>query len=207
MPATLEAQEVEVTPAVRETGTSQPELYRWSVEQYQRMVDAGVLGKADRVELLDGHVVSKMTNNPRHSGLIERLSDRLWRVLPPEWSLRVQLPIQSVRSQPEPDLAIVRRDRDHSRHPIGAETALVIEISDSTLPRDRSKAAIYAQAGVSAYWIVNANDMRVEVYSRVNIQSGEYESLLIHHEGDSIQFAAEPGLQIDIPVAELLPHS
>ena len=112
MSSVLESPEVDMLPAERgRAETAGVEMYRWSLEQYQQMVEAGILGSEDRVELLEGVVVAKMTKNPAHSDVIEQLSERLIKLDLADWSARIQLPIQSERSQPEPDLALVRKDR------------------------------------------------------------------------------------------------
>ena len=80
------------------------------------------------------------------------------------WICRCQLPITTLRS--EPDLSVVSgcitdfRDR----HPSGNDCRLLIEVADSSLQKDRAKAAIYFPAGVKEYWIVNLEDKRLECY-------------------------------------------
>ena len=82
--------------------------HRFSVRQYQRMVELGVLTDEDKVELLDGWIVDKMPRNPPHDGTISRISRRLARVLSDELIVRTQSAVALPSSQPEPDLAVVR---------------------------------------------------------------------------------------------------
>jgi len=145
-----------------------PRVYRFSVKQYQRMIETGVITENDRVELLEGCVVKKMPHNPPHDGTINRMNRRLLRMLPDDWLLRVQSAITLPRSKPEPDLAIVRAPEElyFKRHPVPRDIALIIEIADTSLLYDRQyKGAIYARVRIPFYWIVNLAAARIEVYS------------------------------------------
>src|SRR5690242_8549294 len=112
-----------------------PPLYRFTVKQYQRMIETGVLTENDRVELLEGWIVDKMPHNPPHDGTINRINRRLLPLLPEGWLLRVQSAITLTRSEPEPDLAIVRGPEEiyFKRHPMPRDIALLIEVADTTL--------------------------------------------------------------------------
>jgi Uma2 family endonuclease len=92
----------------------------------------------------------------------------LMRLLPGGWIVRSQEPVTLADSEPEPDAVVVRGEvKDYSRrHPGPQETALVIEVSDATLRRDRgTKKRIYARARIPVYWVINLIDMRLEVYT------------------------------------------
>jgi Uma2 family endonuclease len=141
-------------------------LYRFSVEQYHQLIQAGVLREGERLELLEGWLVPKMTINPPHPVAIKLLENELASRLPAGWITRTQAPITTRDSEPEPDVSVVhgpvRRYRDH--HPRPDEIALVIEVADSTLTEDRTvKARLYAAARLPIYWIVNLVDGQVEV--------------------------------------------
>lgn len=143
-------------------------LYRFSVDQYERMIDAGVLTSGDRVELIEGVVVQKMTQHPPHAVAIDYARDALLPLLPDDWRLREQKPIKLSDSEPEPDLVIVRGPLRHyeRRHPRPADIAVVIEVADTTLETDRrDKGRMYARARIPVYWIINLNDRCVEVYT------------------------------------------
>src|SRR5438552_2158980 len=92
----------------REMVEMPPTLYRFTVKQYQRMIEIGILTEDDRVELLEGCIVDKMPHNPPHDGTINRINRRLIPILPDGWLLRVQSAITLARSEPEPDLVIVQ---------------------------------------------------------------------------------------------------
>lgn len=143
-------------------------IRRLSVTQYHDMIRAGILTTDDRVELLDGWLAVKMTQNPPHRMAVKLVHDALARILPQRWYADSQAPITLSTSEPEPDVAVIRGDtRQYAdRHPGPEEVAIVVEVADSTLEQDRTwKKAVYAEAGVAVYWIVNLLDRRVEVYS------------------------------------------
>jgi hypothetical protein len=142
---------------------------RITVEQYHRMIEAGIITAEDRVELLEGYLVARNGHNPPHDGPITVLQRRLQRLLPEDrWVVRVQMPVTLDESEPEPDLALVRgSEREYFvRKPTAADVALVVESADSSLPRDRTvKGPIYARNRLPVYWIINVVDLRVEVYT------------------------------------------
>jgi Uma2 family endonuclease len=143
-------------------------LYRFSVDQYEKMIEAGVLTNADRVELIEGIVIQKMTQQPPHAVAIDYTLDALRPLLPEGWRLREQKPIKLSDSEPEPDLVIVRGplQRYETQHPGPRDIALLIEIADTSLGGDRQdKGRTYARARIPVYWIINLNDRQVEVYT------------------------------------------
>lgn len=145
-----------------------PRLYRFRVDQYERMIAAGVLTSEDRVELIDGVVVRKMTQNPPHAAAIDYTVAALRPLLREDWLLREQKPIKLSDSEPEPDLVILRGPLRlyERRHPRPADLAVVVEVADTTLEFDRrDKGLAYARARIPVYWIINLIDRRVEVYT------------------------------------------
>lgn len=145
--------------------TAELPLKRWTVEDYHRMIGAGILTPDDRVELLDGQIVEMAPQNPPHASTTDESADYLKALFAGQARVRTQLPITlAPNSEPEPDIAIVRIDqrRYSDRHPAPADVFLLIEIADSTLQRDRTrKAKIYASAGIPEYWIVDLNSQQV----------------------------------------------
>ncbi len=143
-------------------------IYRLTVEQYHRMIQAGVFTENDPVELVEGLLVSKMPHSPTHDGTISILLRLVWTSLPRKWIVRVQSAITLETSEPEPDLAIVEgpENRYLAAHPVPSEIAAVMEVADTTLVYDQTvKARLYARAHIPVYWIVNLIANRVEVYS------------------------------------------
>lgn len=141
-------------------------LRKFTVAQYRQLGELGVLTAEDRVELLEGWIVEKMNQRPIHGFIVRLLNELFQRELPEGWLCQCQLPITTERSEPEPDLAIVHGSHTdfRARHPSGADCRLVIEVADTSLEKDRSKAAIYQEAGVEEYWIVNVSEQVVERY-------------------------------------------
>lgn len=140
---------------------------RFSIAEYEEMTRQGILTEDDNVELLQGWIVPKMPKHPPHDGTIDLINFLLSKLLPLGWFVRVQNSVVTSDSIPEPDLAVVRGQPGDFRgqHPTGRDVALIIEVADSTVQRDRTKAAIYADAGIPWYWIVNLEELQVEVYS------------------------------------------
>ena len=143
-------------------------LYRFRVEQYEKMIEAGVLTSGDRVELIEGIVVQKMTQHPPHAVSIDYTLDALRPLLLEDWRIREQKPIKLIDSEPEPDLVVVRGplQRHERRHPGPRDIALLIEVADTSLEGDRQeKGRTYARARIPVYWIINLIDRQVEVYT------------------------------------------
>lgn len=185
-------------------------MRKFSVDEYHRMIDADVLTDDSAVELLEGWIVSKMTHRPAHSITIEKIVEALRPRLPKGMRLRIQSPITTPDSEPEPDIAVVRGSiSDHvSRHPSPAETPLVIEVSDSTLEQDRGqKSRLYARAGIAAYWIVNLIDRQIEVQSAPSgaTTAPSYGSRLDYQSGETVPLVIEGHEVGHIAVDDLLP--
>src|SRR5262245_8433824 len=141
---------------------------RFSVAEYHRLTEIGILTEDDNLELIEGYLIHKMSRNPPHDGTLHRTLKRLTRALPAGWDLRAQSAITLSDSGPEPDRGVVRGDAGGymSHHPVAADVGLVLEVSDSSLDGDRlDKGRIYARAGIPIYWVVNIPDQQVEVYT------------------------------------------
>jgi Uma2 family endonuclease len=154
--------------SVEQTADQTRTPYRFSVHQYHRMVETGILTVNDRTELLEGLIINKMPHNPRHDGTIQVIQRRLWVRLPDDWLLRIQSAVTLGDSEPEPDLAIVRGPEKiyFQRHPLPRDIALLIEVSEASLAQDREqKLQLYARHRIPTYWIVNLKEGKLEVYT------------------------------------------
>jgi Uma2 family endonuclease len=183
---------------------------RFSVAEYHRLIELGMLTENDNLELLEGYLVHKMSRNPPHDAAIQKGNKRWLRLLPAGWDLRVQSAITLTDSEPEPDFAIVRGDENtyRTRHPTAADIGLVVEVSDSTLPGDRDdKGRIYARAGIPCYWIVNLNDRQIEVYISPSgpVADPKYGQRVDYRPGDSISLALDGAAPVQIAVQDFLP--
>jgi Uma2 family endonuclease len=129
--------------------------------EYERLVELGAF-EDERVELLDGGLVTMSPQGTRHAEVLRRLN-RLFAAAALDRALvQVQSPLgMGPRSLPEPDLAVVPPGDYADAHPESA--LLVVEVADSSLNKDRAKAAVYAAGGVPEYWIINLVDNVVEV--------------------------------------------
>ncbi len=185
-------------------------LRRFSVAEYHKLIEIGILTEDDNLELLEGYLVHKMSRNPPHDAAIQKIMKKLFRLLPPDWDLRVQSAITLSTSEPEPDLAIVRGDESNyvARHPGPADIGLVIEVADATLTGDRvDKGRIYAQAGIPCYWIVNLVDRQVEMYTSPSSAAttpayGQRQDFTI---SDDITLTLDGATVATIAVRDLLP--
>ena len=139
------------------------EPYRISVGRYLAMGEAGLLTPDDRVELLDGVISEKPMRGRRHVYAVKTLCRMAEAVLSGEAHAQKEDPVVLTDSVPEPDVSVVRGTPDDYLEalPTAGDCLLVVEVSDTTLPRDLDKAALYAEAGVPAYWIVDVNGRRV----------------------------------------------
>jgi Uma2 family endonuclease len=140
---------------------------QFTVDEYHKLIDAGFFAENESFELLDGWIVPKMTRKPRHDVCIDLLQEVFGRELPAGWRPRIQSAITLAKSEPEPDCAIVRgAARDYlDHHPRPGDIALVIEVADDSLRRDRRKAAIYARDKLPRYWLINLMDRVIEDHS------------------------------------------
>src|SRR5262245_18882937 len=113
-----------------------PVLYRLSVEQYHKLIGAGVLVEGSPIELLEGLLVRKMTIHPPHATSLQRTWKRIFALLSSGWTVRIQQPITLSDSEPEPDVAVARGDDlvYSTHHPGPADLGLVVEVADSSLP-------------------------------------------------------------------------
>lgn len=185
------------------------ETYLFTVEQYHRMLEAGILADGEPYELLEGLLVKKMTINPPHSVTVSLIDDRLRAVLPPQWSVRPGQPITLSDSEPEPDLSVVVAPvtRYLKSHPTPRDIGLVIEVSDTTLVDDRTvKARVYARARLPEYWIVNIPERQIEVYTRPRAgRSPAYLSRRDYADSQAVPLVLRGQAVATLPVTDLLP--
>lgn len=180
-------------------------VHRFSVAEYHRLVETGLLDEDARVELLEGWIVPKMPHSTRHGGTIQIVQRRLLEQLPVGWELRIQLPVITEDSEPEPDVAVVLSSESQylDHHPSAGEVTLVVEVADSSIFKDRRKAALYASIGVPAYWIVNLQDRSVEVRTQPETDRRRYAATAVQHAGDTIELRNDGQLLATLRVDDL----
>lgn len=160
---------VETRANALETTNRADRLYRLSIGQYHRMAEAGILSGNDRVELLEGLLVTKMTKNPPQIIATELVQLALARAVPDGWFVSMQNPVSlyASDSEPEPDAKVVQGNpRDYlGRKPGPDDVPLVVEVADTSYSDDLEKRWTYAGSSIPVYWILNLKLRRLEVHS------------------------------------------
>jgi Uma2 family endonuclease len=197
-------------PAADDGAVPTEPIYRLSVAQYHAMAEHGILDEDDPVELLEGWLVQKMTKYRPHSLTTALVRRALERLLPDGWYVDSQEPVTTAESEPEPDVSIVRGEpRDfRDRQPGPENVALIVEVADSSLRRDRgTKKRIYARAGIPVYWITNLIESRFEVYTDPTgpAEQPDYRQQQEYGPADEIPVVLDGNEVGRLPVRELLP--
>lgn len=178
--------------------------HRFSVEDYYRMAETGVLRPGKRMELLAGKIIDMAPIGPFHGGLVNRLTRLFNQVANHRWLVSAQNPLRvDDHSEPEPDVMLLKPASDDytSRHPQPQDVFLLIEVADSTLEYDREeKLPAYGRAGIAEVWIVNLQDATIEVYREPHFTG--YGSKTLLRSGAQARPLAFPDVVVD--VAELL---
>ncbi len=185
-----------------------PKTRRWTVDEYHQMEELGWFRNA-RVELIDGEILEMPAPNNPHVVAMHVTEDASRSAFGAGYWVRTQSPLDlGLASEPQPDLAVVQgKARDYTSHPTTA--LLVVEVSDSSLAYDRKdKASLYAEAGISDYWIVNVVNGQLEVFRGPAPDASQafgfgYSSQTILHRGDAVAPLAAPNSSV--AVADLLP--
>ncbi|HEX5442846.1 MAG TPA: Uma2 family endonuclease [Pirellulales bacterium] len=192
----------------------------FTVEQFHKMLDEGIVADGDAVELIEGVVMPKdrgaqgdpaMAHSKRHAVAVARIQRRLERGIGgAKCHVRTQLPlVLSGTSEPEPDLAVVVGPDDAylDSHPRAADALLVIEVAESSLSYDRkTKYKMYADAGVAVYWIVNLVDDEIEIYESPQSTKRTYERASRHRLGEMLLLPIQvDGNPLSLAVDEFLP--
>jgi Uma2 family endonuclease len=172
---------------------------RFTVDDYHRMVEAGILSERERVELIDGEVVAMTPIGPRHNACVDRALRALVTSLGNNAIVRVQGSVRlDYYREPQPDLVLLRPRADFyaSALPGPADILLIVEIAESSLDYDRDlKARVYADAGVREYWLVDLGDNLLSCYSRP--LRGTYQRVQNYRRGQVVA----PELLPDHPLA------
>jgi len=174
-----------------------------NISEYHKMGEVGILTEEDKVELLNGEIIHMSPVNSKHGGHVKRTNALLGKLLGELAVIGVRDPIVIPDlSEPEPDVSVLKPNDDfyETKHPTSEDVYLLIEVSDSTLRKDREvKSPIYAEAGVKEYWIVNLVDNCIEVYKKP--KKGEYTSRATFYKKDEIELE---DFNIKIQVSDIL---
>jgi Uma2 family endonuclease len=178
--------------------------YRFTVDDYYRLAQAGILGEDARVELIEGEIVMMTPIGSRHAACVTGITRLLVGLLGDRALVRIQLPVRlDDNSEPEPDICVARPRPDlyAGGHPGPADVLLLIEVSDSSLGYDRGiKVPLYARSGIEAVWIVDLGRSVVHAYSGPSADG--YLERRTAHAGDGLGI---PGTDLKIDAGDLFP--
>ena len=179
---------------------------RWTREEYDRMVEVGLLAPDSHVQLIEGEILQMAPPGAPHSTAVGLVQDVLEAVFAgTNFQVRVQQPVRiGGDSEPEPDVAIVKGRRlDYlEMHPAAADVALVVEVADTSIDLDRRrKMRLYSAAGIREYWIVALQERILEVFTGPS--AAGYEQRTVLQPGDTVSPVAKRDVKIE--VASLLP--
>jgi Uma2 family endonuclease len=177
-----------------------PASHRFTVDDYHRMVESGVLKEDDRVELLNGEIIDTAPLSSQHNAQVMKLADLFYQHRKPAIQIMVQSSIRLNReAEPEPDMVLLpeREDRYIDALPTAGDILLLVEVSSTTLAYDRSrKLPAYAQAGIREYWIVSLPDNQLEIYT--DPQAGTYSTKRIAKRGETVTTDALPDVTLAV---------
>jgi Uma2 family endonuclease len=180
--------------------------FRMSLDQYERLVDSGVFTKRDKLQLVNGILVNKLTQNPPRTVVDLRCRKALERVIPANWHVRPDKPVRlPLDGEPEPDQCVVRGDElDYlDRHPGAADVGLLVEVADDSVAEDRKMGLTYGARGIAVYWIVNIPGRQVEVYTSPTSEA--YDLARVYKMGDQVPVILD-GIEVGrINVSDILP--
>ena len=145
------------------------DIRRITVGEYEAMIDAGIFADGEKIDLIEGMLVRKMTKKRRHTAGSAMVRRAIERVLPGGWHAESEAPIRLANRDTlhEPDVSVIRgRIEDYlDLDPGPPDVALVVEVSYTSVKKDRKLAATYLAGGVPAFWLVNLPDRRLEIYT------------------------------------------
>src|SRR5262249_47886852 len=174
---------------------------RFTIDEYHRMAEFGILTEDDRVELLDGEIIEMAPIGLRHASICDRLTRLFTRHLGDRVIVRVAGPILLPKqdSEPQPDLTLLRPRSDfYSRaHPEPADVLLTVEVMDTSAYRDRRvKLPLYGRASLGEVWLVDAEQEHVEVYRHPT--AGQPAATELKRRGERVTIAAFPEISFEV---------
>lgn len=193
------------------------ELLPLSVEQYDRMIEEGILPEDTSVELLDGVLVRKdrgdaggdpMTVGDAHAYVVTQLAYLGLRLDPTTAHLQTQQPVVIPEAgEPEPDAAIVLRPVTEAGKAHAESVSCVIEVAGTSLNRDRTtKLRHYARGGIAQYVILVLADRTAEEYLEPDRNVGTYSRRVLHHSNATLALRLAGGTTLSIALTDLFPR-
>ncbi len=176
------------------------DLYRFTVKDYYRMLETGILTEDDRVELIKGEIRTMSPKGIKHSSSNDRANRHFTKLLGDRVLIRIQNPIHlDDHSEPEPDVVLAAPTEDFYdyHHPTPEEILMVLEVADSSLPFDRGeKGLLYAQAGIGQYCILNLRNRELEDHR--NPGPDGYRAKQTYTAEQSFSLAAFPDVVVEV---------
>ena len=172
----------------------------FTVGEYHRMAEAGILGEDDRVELIDGQVVAMTPIGPDHGSCVNRLNALFAPLAGRQATVSVQNPVLlGEHQEPQPDITLLRYRADgyRARHPEASEVLLVIEVGDTSVETDRrTKIPLYARTGIPEAWLVNLPGDTIECYCEPT--SDGYADIRTLKHGETLTPVRLPGITLRV---------
>jgi len=181
------------------TTMPQPVQLRFTVDEYYKMIELGILKDYEKAEIIEGELIKKMTVGDKHAAIVNFLTKFFVQNVSDDILVSVQNPVRLTEyNEPEPDIMLADlRKFDGNRHPRPEEVILIIEVSDSTVKYDRDKKLpLYAGAEIAEVWIINLPNEIVEVHTKPNV--GLYQSVKIFRRGETVQSEVLPDLSLQV---------
>jgi Uma2 family endonuclease len=168
--------------------------HRFTVDDMDRMIAAGILREEDHVELIGGEIVKVAAKGEPHQMCLMRTNNYLVPLLTGKYWVSVQDPIVLAEDErPEPDLLVCQVEEDDYIIPTLANTLFVIEIAHSSLSIDRNtKFPRYGQAGIPESWLFDLVNKRIERHTGPG--PGGYGLIAIAQRGESLPSTVVPGV-------------
>lgn len=179
--------------------------HRFTVEEFHMMGEAGIFHEDDRVELVEGEVVEMSPIGWRHMEAVTALNRVLWELgVGGRYDVSVQNPLVLAEyGEPQPDVALLRKERPRGRLPAPEDVLLVVEVAETSARYDREvKLPLYAHSGIPEAWLVDLGEEAVEVHSSPSPEG--YRRISCFRRGEEVGSATVEGLAFG--VAEILPR-
>lgn len=174
--------------------------HRFTVGQYHRMAEAGIIAEDDRVELIEGEIFEVTPISSQHAACVKRLNKLFAHHVGERALVSVQDPVLlGEHSEPQPDLALLRPRPDAyaSGHPGPHDVLLVVEVAEASLPYDRTvKIPLYGRAGIPEVWLVNLPGDAVEVHRKPTPRG--YEDVRHVRRGGTLAPGELPDMILDV---------
>ena len=187
-------------PPVQETPAYVPQTRKFTVAEYYRMAQAGILKPDERVELIQGEIILMPPIGPGHADNVNELNEVLAPHAPGRFRISVQNPVRlDDGSEPEPDVALLRRRPEGyaAAHPVPADVLLIIEVADSTLAYDREvKAHLYGRNNIPETWVRNLPEDCIERFTQPGPDG--YARHTVHRRGETLTPVALPDLELAV---------